>query len=173
MTRGGQGFKGQYYLTERLKPESVPQTRSPYQWESPTSPDTSYTPWAADPPGILSSLSAAAASTVSRRCAWPALLAFPSASLCAQGGRARGSGTPTAAPPLPSHFMATRRKTWSVVCSRFSVTQFSARFFFFFKLQSRLQFQTSKTPSPEKKQIPNYQVIFFLSPDIFSPSLGD
>lgn len=110
LTRGGQGFKGQYYLTERLKPESVPQTRSPYQWESPTSPDTSYTPWAADPPGILPSLSAAA-STVSRRCAWPALLAFPSASLCAQGGRARGSGTPTAAPPLPSHFMATRRKT--------------------------------------------------------------
>lgn len=41
--------------------------------------------------------------------------------------------------------------------------------FFFFKLQSRLQFQTSKTPSPEKKQILNYQVIFFLSPDIFSP----
>lgn len=78
--------------------QSVPQTRAPYQWESPTSPDTSYTPWAADPPGILPSLPAA--STVSRGCAWPALLAFPSASLCAQGGRARGSGTPTAAPPL-------------------------------------------------------------------------
>lgn len=30
---------------------------APYQWESPTSPDTSYTPWAADPPGILPSLS--------------------------------------------------------------------------------------------------------------------
>lgn len=40
------------------KPESVPQTRAPYQWESPTSPDTSYTPpWAADPPGNLPSLS--------------------------------------------------------------------------------------------------------------------
>lgn len=73
---------------------------APYQWESPTSPDTSYTPWAADPPGILPSLSAAAASTVSRGCALPALLDSPLASLCAQGGRARGSGTPTAAPSL-------------------------------------------------------------------------
>lgn len=154
MTRGGQGFKGQYYLTERLKPESVPQTRSPYQWESPTSPDTSYTPWAADPPGILPSLSAAAASTVSRCCAWPALLAFPSASLCAQGGRARGSGTPTAAPPLPSHFMATSRKTWSVVCSRFSVTQFSARFFFFFNCNLGCNFKPLKHPPPKKSKSP-------------------
>lgn len=33
---------------------------------------------------------------------------------------------------LPSHFIATSRKTWTVVCSCFSVTEFSARFFFFF-----------------------------------------
>lgn len=158
MTRGGQGFKGQYYLTERLKPESVPQTRAPYQWESPTSPDTSYTPWAADPPGILPSLPAAAASTVSRGCAWPALLAFPSASLCAQGGRARGSGTPTAAPPLsPLTSWPRLGKHGSAFRSCFSVTEFFARFlvyFFFLNCNLGCNFKPLNHPLPKKNKSP-------------------
>lgn len=72
---------------------------APQQWESPTSPDASYTPWAADPPGILPSLSLCCEHGQPRLCMAGAL-GFPSASQCAQGGRARGSGTPTAAPPL-------------------------------------------------------------------------
>lgn len=50
------GVKRQYYLTQRITPKRTPQTLTPSQQESPTSPNAPQVPWAADPRGILLSL---------------------------------------------------------------------------------------------------------------------
>lgn len=112
-----------------LNLNQCPKPGLPYQWQSPTSPDTSYTPWAADPPGILPSLRCCCEHGQPRLCMAGAL-GFPSGfSLRAGRPRPGQRDTHSSTASLPSHFMATTRKTWSAFCSCFTVTDFLLRGF--------------------------------------------
>lgn len=113
------------------------------------------------------------------------LPASPWASLCkvaeaVAGGPCPGPGTPTVARHFPlslhGHDLENMESFASAfLAKKISVANFFGEVFFFFLITSLgCDFKPLKHPSsPPEKQIPNYQVIFLLSPDILPPEVFD